>query len=200
MDEEKLENRRFEEEEKEIAAEVERQEAEVRRILEKTSALAGVDIGGIETSSQSEWSDEDPSEPLLVDNQSTGYTTDDPALENLSLVHDAGLTDAEGALSDVNSVNYELGCGYGRDYLHDNDESDNLSLSSRASSRIFDSDALVSVDSEYEERGGHGAMMLDPAHALQLRSVTQSIARNFGPRPLSPNLHPIVPSESDDDV
>lgn len=71
----------------------------MRRILEKTSALAGVDIGGgigCETSSQSEWSDEDASEPLLVDNQSTGYTTDDPALENLSIVHDAGLTDAEG--------------------------------------------------------------------------------------------------------
>jgi len=30
------------------------------------------------------------------DVESTGYTTDDAALENLSLYNDAGLTDAEG--------------------------------------------------------------------------------------------------------
>lgn len=30
------------------------------------------------------------------DAESTGYTTDDPALENISVLNDAGLTDAEG--------------------------------------------------------------------------------------------------------
>ncbi|KAI5710816.1 hypothetical protein M8J75_011638 [Diaphorina citri] len=204
LDEEKLENKRFEEEEKEIAAEVERQEAEVRRILEKTSALAGVGVGGggCETSSQSEWSDEDPSEPLLVDNQSTGYTTDDPALENLSIVHDAGLTDAEGALSDVNSVNYDL-CYGNPDHRNDDD---NTSLSSRASSRVFDSDALVSIDSlsvlydsEYEDPLRYAPIHLPPVgqdeHSIaNIRSVSQSITRNFGQPP------PSVPSESDSDV
>uniref|UniRef100_A0A8D8T3X0 adenylate cyclase n=1 Tax=Cacopsylla melanoneura TaxID=428564 RepID=A0A8D8T3X0_9HEMI len=205
MDEERLENKRFEEEEKEIAAEVERQEAEVRRILEKTSALAGVGVGGgCETSSQSEWSDEDASEPLLVDNQSTGYTTDDPALENLSIVHDAGLTDAEGALSDVNSVNYDL-CYHATDHRHDDD---NTSLSSRASSRVFDSDALVSVDSlsvlydsEYEEHLRYPPLINLPAVATvatpdehNIRTVSQSITRNFG------QPAPSAPSETDSDV
>lgn len=53
--------------------------------------------------SQSEWSDDDDeegaaSEPLLAggDRESTGYMTDDPALENISMMNDAGLTDAEG--------------------------------------------------------------------------------------------------------
>lgn len=48
--------------------------------------------------SQSEWSEDDDgaaSEPLL-DQESTGYTTDDPALEQVSMMNDAGLTDAEG--------------------------------------------------------------------------------------------------------
>lgn len=49
---------------------------------------------------ESEWSDEEEegavSEPLLADRDSTGYTTDDPALENISMIHEAGLTDAEG--------------------------------------------------------------------------------------------------------
>lgn len=54
--------------------------------------------------SQSEWSDEEEeddeeggaSEPLLNDRESTGYTTDDPALENISMMNETGLTDAEG--------------------------------------------------------------------------------------------------------
>lgn len=49
--------------------------------------------------SQSEWSEDEEggaSEPLLNDRESTGYTTDDPALENISMIHEAGLTDAEG--------------------------------------------------------------------------------------------------------
>ena len=56
----------------------------------------------IDEASQSEWSDDDDggvSEPLLgVDRESTGYTTDDTALENASIMNDAGLTDAEGEL------------------------------------------------------------------------------------------------------
>jgi hypothetical protein len=59
-------------------------------------------VFGGETS-QSEWSEEDDdddegaaSEPLLADRESTGYTTDDPALENISMLNETGLTDAEG--------------------------------------------------------------------------------------------------------
>jgi adenylate cyclase 1 len=44
-----------------------------------------------------------------------------------------------GALSDVNSVFNDAG--------HDGDMDDNTSMSSRASSRIFDSDAMMSLDS-----------------------------------------------------
>lgn len=49
--------------------------------------------------SQSEWSEDEEggaSEPLLNDRESTGYTTDDPALENISMINETGLTDAEG--------------------------------------------------------------------------------------------------------
>jgi len=62
-------------------------------------------VFGGETS-QSEWSEDDDddddddegaaSEPLLADRESTGYTTDDPALENVSMLNETGLTDAEG--------------------------------------------------------------------------------------------------------
>lgn len=63
-------------------------------------------VFGGETS-QSEWSEEDDddddegaaSEPLLADRESTGYTTDDPALENISMLNETGLTDAEGRCS-----------------------------------------------------------------------------------------------------
>ena len=54
-------------------------------------------LDGGETS-QSEWSEDDDgaaSEPLL-EHESGGYTTDDPALEHASMINDAGLTDAEG--------------------------------------------------------------------------------------------------------
>ncbi|KAF6211696.1 hypothetical protein GE061_012210 [Apolygus lucorum] len=102
-----------------------KEEEEVRRLLaEEKEAEAG---------EASEWSDEEAaSEPLLgCDRESTGYTTDDPALDNISMVHETGLTDAEGALSDVNSV-FDG---------NDRDDGDNTSLSSRASSRLLDSDA-----------------------------------------------------------
>lgn len=51
--------------------------------------------------SVSEWSEDEDggaSEPLLNDRESTGYTTDDPALENISMINETGLTDAEGKL------------------------------------------------------------------------------------------------------
>lgn len=62
---------------------------------------------------ESEWSDEDAddaavSEPLLADRDSTGYTTDDPALENISMIHEAGLTDAEGKCCDVATQNFNF--------------------------------------------------------------------------------------------
>lgn len=70
--------------------------------------LFASNVAGGETS-QSEWSEDDDeedededddenaaSEPLLNDRESTGYTTDDPALENVSMLNETGLTDAEG--------------------------------------------------------------------------------------------------------
>jgi adenylate cyclase 1 len=49
--------------------------------------------------SQSEWSDEEDSEeeePGDDEQESTGYITDDPALDNISVTNENGLTDAEG--------------------------------------------------------------------------------------------------------
>ncbi|XP_014242089.1 Ca(2+)/calmodulin-responsive adenylate cyclase isoform X3 [Cimex lectularius] len=165
----------FEEEEKRIAEEVLKQEDEVRRLLAEESQARA---------EQSEWSDEEAaSEPLLGDRESTGYTTDDPALENISMIHETGLTDAEGALSDVNSV-FEGG-------IHD--EGDNTSLSSRASSRLLDSDAVLSLDSlsalydsEYDTcypddyRYYNRDITPDITNLANIRSVSESITRNFG--------------------
>lgn len=53
--------------------------------------------------SQSEWSEDDCRDEA-GGCESAGYITDEPGLENLSLLNEAGLTDAEGALSDVNSL------------------------------------------------------------------------------------------------
>ncbi|KAK3930408.1 Adenylate cyclase type 1 [Frankliniella fusca] len=201
----------FEREEQRIQEEVERQEAAVKRMLEDSvksveRGLFTTNGAGGETS-QSEWSEDDDeddddeddenaaSEPLLNDRESTGYTTDDPALENVSMLNETGLTDAEGALSDVNSA-----CD-GHDDMHDGD--DNTSLSSRASSRVFDSDALMSLDSmsvlydsEYDnccrtdDDLGIPPTPMQHIHAANIRSVSQSIMRNFGqPR-----------SETDSDV
>jgi adenylate cyclase 1 len=78
--------------------------------------------------SQSDWSEEEEEE------EGGG------ALDRLSMAANGGLTDAEGAMSDVNSM-YECG-----DMAADA-EMDDTSLSSRASSRIFDSDQIYSADS-----------------------------------------------------
>ncbi|XP_018324756.1 Ca(2+)/calmodulin-responsive adenylate cyclase isoform X3 [Agrilus planipennis] len=147
--------------------------------------------------SQSEWSEDEDggvSELLLNDRESTGYTTDDPALENISMIHEAGLTDAEGALSDVNSAY--------NDHNHEGDLDDNTSMSSRASSRILDSDAMMSLDSlsalydsEYDncyrtdedlgplpdlDRINYFSVPTDNVHLANIRSMSESITRNFG--------------------
>lgn len=77
---------------------------------------------------------------LASDVESTGYTTDDAGMENLSVFNDAGLTDAEGALSDINSLlNDGIPVG-------DFDMADDTSLSSRASSRFFDSEPILNLE------------------------------------------------------
>ncbi|XP_038215206.1 Ca(2+)/calmodulin-responsive adenylate cyclase isoform X1 [Zerene cesonia] len=114
--------------------------------------------------SQSEWSSscsEGEGEGDGCQPESTGYTTDDPALENVSMLNEAGLTDAEAALSDVNS------CYFDRD-----DD-----VSSRASSRLLDSEALVSLESLSAIYDSD-----EPAHRYlaNIRTVSECITRNFG--------------------
>ncbi|CAH1122560.1 unnamed protein product [Ceutorhynchus assimilis] len=201
----------FEREEKRMEEETAK-EAEVKRLLEEkiqdklenintttsqehqvsSTAAAGTE------GSVSEWSEDEDggaSEPLLNDRESTGYTTDDPALENISMINEAGLTDAEGALSDVNSAY--------NDHNHDGDMDDNTSMSSRASSRIFDSDAMMSLDSlsalydsEYDncyrtdddlnampdlDRLNYFSVpVVSDVHLANIRSMSESITRNFG--------------------
>ncbi|XP_060529634.1 Ca(2+)/calmodulin-responsive adenylate cyclase-like isoform X1 [Cylas formicarius] len=185
-------------------------ELEVKRLLEEKiqEKLKNIDSIVIENhtptgtsavpeGSISEWSEDEDggaSEPLLNDRESTGYTTDDPALENISMINEAGLTDAEGALSDVNSAY--------NDHNHDGDMDDNTSMSSRASSRIFDSDAMMSLDSlsalydsEYDncyrtdddinavpelERLNYFSVPVSDVHLANIRSMSESITRNFG--------------------
>ncbi|KAF5272245.1 hypothetical protein FQA39_LY01327 [Lamprigera yunnana] len=192
----------FERDEKEMEEEA-AQEEEVKRLLqekvqEKLRNLEnGVINQGTNEGSQSEWSEDEEggaSEPLLNDRESTGYTTDDPALENISMIHETGLTDAEGALSDVNSAY--------NDHNHDGDMDDNTSISSRASSRIFDSDAMMSLDSlsalydsEYDncyrtdddlnavpdlDRLNYFSVPANDVHLANIRSMSESITRNFG--------------------
>ncbi|XP_063921697.1 Ca(2+)/calmodulin-responsive adenylate cyclase isoform X9 [Zophobas morio] len=200
----------FEREEKrmeeEAARPVDRElEEEVKRLLEEKvqEKLRSLENGAAEAQaaaaegSQSEWSEDEDggaSEPLLNDRESTGYTTDDPALENISMIHETGLTDAEGALSDVNSAY--------NDHNHDGDMDDNTSMSSRASSRIFDSDAMMSLDSlsalydsEYDncyrtdddlnavpdlDRLNYFSVPANDVHLANIRSMSESITRNFG--------------------
>ncbi|CAH2073740.1 unnamed protein product, partial [Iphiclides podalirius] len=114
--------------------------------------------------SQSEWSSscsEGEGEGGGAQPESTGYTTDDPALENVSMLNEAGLTDAEAALSDVNS------CYFDRDE----------DASSRASSRLLDSEALVSLESLSAIYDSD-----EPAHRYlaNIRTVSECITRNFG--------------------
>lgn len=110
------------------------------------------------------------------------------------MINETGLTDAEGALSDVNSAY--------NDHNHECDMDDNTSMSSRASSRIFDSDAMMSLDSlsalydsEYDncyrtdddlnavpdlDRLNYFSVPANDVHLANIRSMSESITRNFG--------------------
>ncbi|UYV67576.1 ADCY1 [Cordylochernes scorpioides] len=96
----------------------------------------------------------------------------DPAA---SMVHEQGLTDADKALSDLNSI-----------------FNDDTSLSSRASSHVFDSDQLLSADnlydSEYDNYKPGLASDDDIFHPTSdikffddnIRALSSNIALNFG--------------------
>nr|CAD7401062.1 unnamed protein product [Timema cristinae] len=198
----------------ECVKDVERKEVNTCEKIQEQASKQETSHGAINIfgeTSQSEWSEEEEgaaSEPLLADRESTGYTTDDPALENISMLNETGLTDAEGALSDVNSL-FNDGCAEGCDL------DDNTSLSSRASSRIFDSDAVMSLDSlsvlydsEYDncyrtdddlntaadavvcpdlDRIDYFAAVTTDTdvNLANIRSMSESITRNFGQPPHS---------------
>jgi len=143
--------------------------------------------------SQSDWSEEEEEA-----GGETGHTTDEGGLDQLSMAAAGGLTDAEGAMSDVNSM-YECGEGGG-----EGGDMDDTSLSSRASSRIFDSDQIYSAesmhamyDSEYDNyRGGHMTSdaesdfaheddsdvggVLDELSLENIRQISQNITNKFG--------------------
>ncbi|GFX39943.1 adenylate cyclase type 5 [Trichonephila clavipes] len=145
----------------------------------------------VELTDSDESDDEKSAEIPLMDE----YCRDDPTLENASLLNEHGLTDAEGALSDLNSILNDPNPGDG--------DMDDTSISSRASSRMFDSDQLLSVDSlnvmydsEYDNyRPGmvsdddifHHEHASDPdldyledPNVENIRVLSNNITRNFG--------------------
>ncbi|CAG0881640.1 unnamed protein product [Cyprideis torosa] len=103
------------------------------------------------TKASSRWSDEEGDsgeEPLLRKAASVdACETGDPIVDNASVLHDHGLTDAEGAMSDLNSVLNE-GVHY----------DDDTSISSRASSRLFDP-----MDQEFGAAEGMGGFFFQNA-------------------------------------
>jgi len=103
--------------------------------------------------------------------ESTGYITDEPGLENISLLNEAGLTDAEGALSDVNS-------------LYNAPDVDDTSVSSRASSRLLSLDSLSGL---YD-------CDLDSKHELAIVNASHKISSKFG-QPPSPAQHQQHPQQ-----
>ncbi|XP_059613049.1 Ca(2+)/calmodulin-responsive adenylate cyclase isoform X2 [Phlebotomus argentipes] len=118
-----------------------------------------MDSNHCEMESQSEWSDEECREEATGGAESAGYITDEPGLENVSLLNEAGLTDAEGALSDVNS-------------LYNAPDVDDTSISSRASSRLLSLDSLSGLyDCE-----------LDAKHEMAIVSASHKITSKFGPQ------------------
>jgi len=182
-DSEQREIDEFEEEERRLLAE-DAKEEEMRRLVAAQRDLQG-------ETSQSDWSEDE-------EGLREGETTDDGGLDHLSMAANGGLTDAEGAMSDVNSM-YECGEIGGEADL------DDTSLSSRASSRIFDSDQIYSAesmhgmyDSEYDNyRAGHmtsdaesdfahedidsdvGAV-LDELSLENIRQISKNITSKFG--------------------
>ncbi|XP_063620707.1 Ca(2+)/calmodulin-responsive adenylate cyclase-like isoform X2 [Cydia splendana] len=145
-------------------AQKEKQEKDIQERLHNRVPMTNHRELALYGESQSEWSSscsEGEGDGLCGQPESTGYTTDDPALENVSMLNEAGLTDAEAALSDVNS------CYFDRD-----DD-----VSSRASSRLLDSEALVSLESLSAIYDSD-----EPAHRYlaNIRTVSECITRNFG--------------------
>lgn len=116
--------------------------------------LQSVESNQMET--QSEWSDDELGRDGGA--ESTGYLTDEPGLENVSLLNEAGLTDAEGALSDVNS-------------LYNAPDVDDTSVSSRASSRLLSLDSLSGL---YD-------CDLDSKHEMAIVNASHKITSKFGP-------------------
>ncbi|XP_045030921.1 Ca(2+)/calmodulin-responsive adenylate cyclase isoform X1 [Daphnia magna] len=111
---------------------------------------------------------------LASDVESTGYTTDDAGMENLSVFNDAGLTDAEGALSDINSLlNDGIPVG-------DFDMADDTSLSSRASSRFFDSEPILNLET-YTNPSASGVGSNKMANSM----LYDSEYDNYGPSSLA---------------
>jgi len=136
-----------------------REEEEMRRMMAQQALAAAGET------SQEEWSEDDEGARggYTTDEggRGGGYTTDEGGMDHLSMANECGLTDAEGALSDVNSM-YEC------PDLGAEGDMDDTSLSSRASSRIFDSDQIYSADSihgmydsEYDNYSRHGNMTSD---------------------------------------
>jgi len=153
----------------------------MRRLLRVQQDQAG-------ETSQSDWSEDDEARELLG-GEGEG--------DHLSMAANGGLTDAEGAMSDVNSI-YD---GGGQDA----GDLDDTSLSSRASSRIFDSDQIYSADSlhgmydsEYDNYRGGGHVtsdaesdfaheddseiggVLDELSLENIRQISQNITSKFG--------------------
>jgi adenylate cyclase 1 len=127
----------------------------------KFSASTSQNLLETNIESQSEWS-EDECRDEAGGCESAGYitdVTDDPALENLSLLNEAGLTDAEGALSDVNSLY--------------NAPDDTSISSSRASSRFELS--LDSLSGLYE-------CEVDTKNEMAIVNVSNIITSKFGPQ------------------
>lgn len=124
----------------------------------KFSASTSQNLLETNMESQSEWS-EDECRDEAGGCESAGYITDDPGLENLSLLNEAGLTDAEGALSDVNSLY--------------NAPDDTSISSSRASSRFE-----LSLDS----LSGLYDCEVDSKNEMAIVSVSNKITSKFGPQ------------------
>lgn len=122
----------------------------------KFSASTSQNLLETNMESQSEWS-EDECRDEAGGCESAGYITDDPALENLSLLNEAGLTDAEGALSDVNSLY--------------NAPDDTSISSSRASSRLE-----LSLDS----LSGLYDCDVDSKSEMAIANVSSKISSKFG--------------------
>lgn len=124
----------------------------------KFSASTSQNLLETNMESQSEWS-EDECRDEAGGCESAGYITDDPGLENLSLLNEAGLTDAEGALSDVNSLY--------------NAPDDTSISSSRASSRFE-----LSLDS----LSGLYDCEVDSKNEMAIVNVSNIITSKFGPQ------------------